>query len=97
MELTSKQRAQLRGLANTIDTIIHIGICHIAGSLLNLWHSIFHRHTNTSSLQHAKIVETIAKGNRLLRTDSCERLQLLDSRGLINMFRNEFKVSMFRG
>ena len=25
MELTSKQRAQLRGLANTRDTILHIG------------------------------------------------------------------------
>ena len=25
MELTSKQRAQLRGLANGIDTIIHVG------------------------------------------------------------------------
>lgn len=25
MELTSKQRAQLRGLANTIETIVHIG------------------------------------------------------------------------
>ena len=25
MDLTSKQRAQLRGLANNIDTIIHIG------------------------------------------------------------------------
>ena len=25
MELTSKQRSQLRGLANTIDTIVHTG------------------------------------------------------------------------
>ena len=25
MELTSKQRAQLKGLANSIDTIIHVG------------------------------------------------------------------------
>jgi RNA-binding protein len=25
MELTSKQRAQLRGIANTADTIVHIG------------------------------------------------------------------------
>ena len=25
MELTSKQRAQLRGIANSIDTIVHIG------------------------------------------------------------------------
>lgn len=25
MELTSKQRAQLRGIANNIDTIVHIG------------------------------------------------------------------------
>ena len=25
MELTSKQRAQLRGLANTIDTILQVG------------------------------------------------------------------------
>ena len=25
MDLTSKQRAQLRGLANNIDTILHIG------------------------------------------------------------------------
>ena len=25
MELTSKQRAQLRGMASTLDTIVHVG------------------------------------------------------------------------
>ena len=34
MELTSKQRAQLRGLANTIDTIIHIGKDGIGDNLI---------------------------------------------------------------
>ena len=28
-ELTSKQRAQLRGLANSIDTILHLSLIHI--------------------------------------------------------------------
>lgn len=34
MELTSKQRAQLRGLANGIDTIIHIGKDGIGDNLI---------------------------------------------------------------
>lgn len=34
MELTSKQRAQLRGLANDIDTILHIGKDGIGGNLI---------------------------------------------------------------
>lgn len=34
MELTSKQRAQLRGLANSIDTIIHIGKDGIGDNLI---------------------------------------------------------------
>lgn len=34
MELTSKQRAQLRGLANTIDTIVHIGKDGIGENLI---------------------------------------------------------------
>ena len=29
MELTSKQRAQLRGLANSIDTILQLSLIHI--------------------------------------------------------------------
>lgn len=34
MELTSKQRAQLRGLANSIDTIVHIGKDGIGDNLI---------------------------------------------------------------
>ena len=34
MELTSKQRAQLRGLANTMDTILHIGKAGIGEKLV---------------------------------------------------------------
>ena len=34
MELTSKQRAQLRGLANTMDTILHIGKDDIGENLV---------------------------------------------------------------
>ena len=31
MELTSKQRAQLRGMASTLDTIVHVGKDGIGG------------------------------------------------------------------
>ena len=34
MELTSKQRAQLRSLASTLDTIIHIGKDGISDNLV---------------------------------------------------------------
>ena len=34
MDLTSKQRAQLRGLANDIDTIVHIGKDGIGANLI---------------------------------------------------------------
>ena len=34
MELTSKQRAQLRGLANSIDTILHVGKDGIGANLI---------------------------------------------------------------
>ena len=34
MELTSKQRAQLRGLANSLDTIVHIGKDGIGDNLV---------------------------------------------------------------
>nr|WP_317323045.1 ribosome assembly RNA-binding protein YhbY [uncultured Flavonifractor sp.] len=34
MDLTSKQRAQLRGLANSIDTILHVGKDGIGDNLV---------------------------------------------------------------
>lgn len=34
MDLTSKQRAQLRGLANSLDTILHIGKDGIGDNLI---------------------------------------------------------------
>ena len=34
MELTSKQRAQLRGLASTLDTIVHVGKDGIGDTLV---------------------------------------------------------------
>ena len=34
MELTSKQRAQLRGFANSIDTILHVGKDGIGDNLI---------------------------------------------------------------
>ena len=34
MELTSKQRAQLRGLASTLDTIVHVGKDSIGDNLV---------------------------------------------------------------
>ena len=34
MELTSKQRAQLRGLANSLDVIVHIGKDGISENLV---------------------------------------------------------------
>ena len=34
MELTSKQRAQLRGIANSIETIVHIGKDGINSNLI---------------------------------------------------------------
>lgn len=34
MELTSKQRAQLRGMASTIDTIVHVGKDGIGDNLI---------------------------------------------------------------
>lgn len=71
MDLTSKQRAQLRGLANGIDTIIHIGKDGIgetlvaqADSALEARELIKGKVLENSMLTAREGAETLAKATR---------------------------------
>lgn len=71
MDLTSKQRAQLRGLANSIDTIVHIGKDGIgetlvaqADSALEARELIKGRVLENSMLTAREGAETLAKATR---------------------------------
>lgn len=71
MELTSKQRAQLRGLANSIDTIIHIGkegigdnLIKQADNALEARELIKGRALENSLLSSREAAEALAKATR---------------------------------
>lgn len=71
MDLTSKQRAQLRGLANSIDTIVHIGkegigetLVAQADSALEARELIKGRVLENSMLTAREGAETLAKATR---------------------------------
>lgn len=71
MDLTSKQRAQLRGLANSIDTIVHIGkegigetLVAQADSALEARELIKGKVLENSMLTAREGAETLAKATR---------------------------------
>lgn len=71
MDLTSKQRAQLRGLANTIDTIIYIGkdgigenLAAQANDALEARELIKGKVLENSPLSAREGAETLAKATR---------------------------------
>lgn len=71
MDLTSKQRAQLRGLANSIDTIVHIGKEGIGETLVAQTDSALEarelikgRVLENSMLTAREGAETLAKATR---------------------------------
>ena len=71
MELTSKQRAQLRGLANGIDTILHVGkdglgdnLIKQAGDALEARELIKGRVLENSLLSSREAAEELAKATR---------------------------------
>lgn len=71
MDLTSKQRAQLRGLANGIDTIVHIGkegigdnLTRQADSALEARELIKCRVLENSLLSSREAAEALARATR---------------------------------
>lgn len=71
MDLTSKQRAQLRGLANGIDTIIHIGKDGIGDNLIAQTHDALEarelikgRVLENSLLSSREAAEALAQATR---------------------------------
>ena len=66
MDLTSKQRAQLRGLANSIDTIVHIGKGGITDNIVTQMND---------ALKARELVKGRVLENSLLTArEACDRL-----------------------
>ena len=66
MELTSKQRAQLRGIANSIDTIVHIGKDGITDNLVK---------QADDALEARELIKCKVQENALLTArEACEEL-----------------------
>ena len=69
MELTSKQRAQLRGLANGMDTIVHIGKDGITENLVK---------QADDALEARELIKCRVQENAMLTArEACEELSLL--------------------
>lgn len=69
MELSSKQRAQLRGVANSIDTIVHIGKDGINDNLVK---------QANDALEAREIIKCkVLENSMLTAREACEQLAAL--------------------
>ena len=69
MDLTSKQRAQLRGLANSIDTILHVGKEGLGDNLMK---------QADDALEARELIKCRVQENSLLTArEACEELSRL--------------------
>ena len=69
MELTSKQRAQLRGLANSLDTILHVGKDGISDNLV--------KQANDALEARELIKGRVLENSMLTAREACEQLAKL--------------------
>ena len=69
MELTSKQRSQLRGIANSIDTIVHIGKDGITENLVK---------QANDALEAREIIKCkVLENSMLTAREACDELSRL--------------------
>ena len=82
MELTSKQRAQLRGVANTIDTIVHIGKDGISSNIVK---------QGNDALEAREIIKCKVLENSLLTArEACEQMARLTRSEAVQVIGTKF-------
>lgn len=82
MELTSKQRAQLRGIASTLDTIIHIGKDGIGENLI--------RQTNDALEARELIKGKVLENSMLTAREAAEELKVMTRSEVVQVIGNKF-------
>ena len=82
MELTSKQRAQLRGIANSIDTIVHIGKDGITDNLVK---------QANDALEAREIIKCKVQENSMLTArEACDELSRLTRSEQVQVIGSKF-------
>ena len=82
MELTSKQRAQLRGIANGIDTIVHIGKDGISDNLV--------KQANDALEARELIKGRVLENSMLTAQEACEQLAKLTRSESVQVIGSKF-------
>ena len=82
MELTSKQRAQLRGLANSLDTILHVGKDGISDNLVK---------QANDALEAREIIKCkVLENSMLTAREACEQLAKLTRSESVQVIGSKF-------
>lgn len=82
MELTSKQRAQLRGLASALDTIIHIGKDGISDNLVK---------QADDALEARELVKgKVLENSMLTAREAAEELKVATRSEVVQVIGNKF-------
>ena len=82
MELTSKQRAQLRGLANSLDTILYVGKDGISDNLV--------KQANDALEARELIKGRVLENSMLTAREACEQLAKLTRSESVQVIGSKF-------